>query len=291
MRSGETTGLGLRSGCGISPGRGVCAKGGWVTFLQIFILAVLQGGTEFLPISSSGHLVLVPVITGWPDQGLAMDVAVHVGTLGAVVVYLWRDMWAMLCGFFGLFRGRIDAGAWLILYLAVATIPVAIFGYLVKKYAGDSLRNIELIGWSVLVFGVALYAADKIGPTIMRIEHMTLAAAFIIGMVQVVALIPGSSRSGVTITAARALGYERREAARFSMLLSIPTIIAAGVLTSFDLVETQLRADAVLGAALAFIAALISITLMMRWLQTASYTPFFVYRVVLGLAILGWVYI
>ena len=143
----------------------------------------------------------------------------------------------------------------------------------------------------MLVFGVALYAADKIGPTIMRIEHMTVGAAFLIGMVQVVALIPGASRSGVTITAARALGYERREAARFSMLLSIPTIVAAGVLISFDLVETQLRADAVLGAALSFVAALISITLMMRWLQRASYTPFFVYRVVLGLAILCWVYI
>lgn len=263
-----------------------------MALFHIVVLAIVQGITEFLPISSSGHLILVPWVTGWADQGLRIDVAVHVGTLGAVLAYLWRDVWLMTRSLPRLHRGLADPGARLIIHLVVATIPVVIAGYLVKTYAGNSLRDPALIGWTTLIFGIVLFAADKVGLTIRRIEHMTTGGAFSIGLAQVLALIPGVSRSGITMTAARVMGYERREAARFSMLMSIPTIIAAGTLTGLDLAEAGDRAlqlDAVLAAGLSFVAALIAIALMMRWLARASFTPFVIYRLLLGGVILYWV--
>jgi undecaprenyl-diphosphatase len=267
----------------------IAQGGSGLTLLQIVVLALVQGITEFLPVSSSGHLVLTPVLFGWPDQGLALDVAVHVGTFGAVTVYLWRENLMILRGLGRLATGRVDEGARLAFMVAIASIPVMIAGFLVMQYAGDALRDPTVIGWSFIGFGVLLYLCDRTGLKIRRIPHMTAGAALWIGIAQAFALIPGASRAGTTISMARLLGFERADAARFSMLLSIPAIVGAGVLLGREVVESGdpvLQANVLLAAALAFVAALVAIVAMMYWLQRQSYTPFVVYRIVIGAAIL-----
>jgi undecaprenyl-diphosphatase len=259
-------------------------------FLHLFVLAVVQGITEFLPISSSGHLILVPLLTDWPDQGLRIDVAVHIGTLGAVMLYFWRDIWHMLVGLARLLAGRGGPGARLAFYLIIATLPVVAAGAALKYYdLTGALRSLAVIGWTSLGFGILLYISDRAGMTVRRIEHMTWSTALMIGLAQVLALIPGTSRSGITMTAARFAGYERPDAARFSMLLSIPTIVAAGTLGVLDIIESgdkALGADAAVAAALSLVAALIAIATLMRWLRHAGFMPFVVYRVGLGIFLL-----
>lgn len=265
-----------------------------MALFQITILALVQGITEFLPISSSGHLIMLPIIAGWPDQGLTVDIAVHVGTLAAVVVYFHRDVRALISGGFGFLAGRRDDNTRLALYMIVGTVPVVITGMAASRYLGDALRNIEVIGWTTLTFGIALWLADRFGMTARRIEHMRLPDVVIIGLAQALAVIPGTSRSGITMTAARMLGMERADGARFSMLLSIPTIIAAGTLAGLDLYQAgdaRLTLDAMLAASLAFVTALAAIAILMAWLQHATYTPFVIYRVILGLTLLYFVYI
>lgn len=264
-----------------------------MTLVHLIVVAIVQGITEFLPISSSGHLAMVPKLACWPDQGLLIDVAVHMGTLGAVVFYLWRDVWLMLTAVTRIGVGRRDPGVRLIIMLAIATVPVIIAGLLIHRYAGNALRDLVVIGWATLGFGLVLYACDRFGLTKHQVEHMTRSSALLIGLAQIAALIPGASRAGVTISAARALGYDRQDAARFSMLLSIPTIIGAGALASLDLVQTgdaALQTDAVIAAGLAFVTAYIAIALMMRWLRRASFTPFVVYRIIVGGGVLVFAY-
>ena len=264
-----------------------------MSVLHIVVLALVQGLTEFLPISSSGHLILVPALTGWPDQGLIIDVAVHVGTLGAVVVYFWRDLWAMVLGLWHLTSGRVEAGARLAGYLVIATVPVLIAGFAVNYYAADALRSVTVIAWATLVFGIVLYVADRTGMTVRHVEHLGVGDAVIIGCAQVLALIPGTSRSGITMSAARLLGMERSEAARFSMLLSIPAILGAGTLKGLDLYrlgDVELTSAAVLAAGLAFVAAWATIFALMAWLRRSTFTPFVVYRVFLGGGLLAFSY-
>ncbi len=261
--------------------------------LHIVVLAVVQGITEFLPISSSAHLILVPTVTGWSDQGLALDVAVHVGTLGAVAVYLWRDVGMIFAGLVQATRRRSSPGLHLLGLLVIGTVPVVIAGFLVKRYVGNGLRSVEVIAWASIGFGVLLYVIDRVSLTVKKMEHFGIGAAIAIGLAQVLALIPGTSRSGITMTAARMLGYERPDAARFSMLLSIPVIIASGILLGYDVYKAgnvQLGFDALIGAVIAFVTALIAIILMMSWLRRASFTPFVIYRVILGFVLLAWIY-
>ncbi len=260
-----------------------------MTWLNLIVLAVVQGITEFLPISSSAHLILVPCLGHFPDQGLDMDIAVHVGTLGAVMLYFWRDVWQMFLGVWAALRLRSTPGGRLVLAVIVATIPVVVVGVLVKDDVATLARSIAVLGWTTLIFGILLYVADRLGLTVRRVEHLKLSDAAIIGLAQVIALIPGTSRSGITMTAARVLGYERGEAARFSMLISIPTIFGAGLLAAKDIVEANqpvLTTAALYGAGLAFVTALIAIALLMRWLRHASFTVFAVYRVILGVGLL-----
>ena len=262
--------------------------------LQIIVLAAVQGITEFLPVSSSGHLILVPVVTGWPDQTLIIDTAVHVGTLGAVLIYFWRDMWSMLGGLWSLLRGRANPGARLFGLLVLATIPVVVVGGLISYLdADEALRSVQVIGWTTLGFGLVLYAADRFFMTIRRLEQMRVGGAIAIGLAQVLALVPGTSRSGITMTAARILGFERRDAARFSMLMSIPAIAAAGALKGLELYQSgdaQMTGDAVAVAILSFGIAIVAIALLMAWLRRASFTPFVVYRIGLGVGLLVWFY-
>ncbi|NQU58522.1 MAG: undecaprenyl-diphosphate phosphatase [Rhodospirillales bacterium] len=258
--------------------------------LHIVVLALMQGTTEFLPISSSGHLVLVPILAGWPDQGLIFDVAVHVGTLGAVILYFWRDVFGMTKGVLMLLGGRVEPQAKLAGLIVLATIPVVLAGYGLNRFGMDGLRTLTVIGWTTLGFGLVLWITDRAGMTVRRVEHLGLSDAVIIGIAQVLALIPGTSRSGITMSAARMLGMERTDAARFSMLLSIPTIIGAGALKGLELYQSgdvRLTSDAMLAAGISFITALIAIVVLMAWLKRSSFTPFVIYRIILGVGLLG----
>ena len=259
--------------------------------LQLFLVAVIQGITEFLPISSSGHLILFPQLTGLQDQGQVIDVAVHVGTLGAVVLYFWRDVKQGLAGLPQLARGRIDTpGAKLALGLVVATVPVVLVGLILHlTHLDEAMRSITVIGWTMLIFGLVLYWADQRGANLKGAEDWGVRDALIMGLWQAVALIPGTSRSGITITAGRKMGYTRSEAARLSMLMSIPTIFASGALlgaqVAVDADGAALR-DGALAALFAFVSALLALSLMMRLLRSVSFTPYVIYRVFLGVVLL-----
>lgn len=261
--------------------------------LHLAILALIQGVTEFLPVSSSAHLAVTPRLLGWADQGLVIDVAVHVGTLGAVILYMHREIWDMLAGIGRMLKGRRDKGAKLAGLVILATLPVIGAGFALDHYYPNGLRSLEIIAWATLGFGILLYIADSVGMTLRRIEHLEISDGLLIGIAQCLALIPGTSRSGITMTAARLLGMERTDAARFSMLLSIPAILGAGALKGYELWKSgdaSLTSDAFTAAGLAFITALIAIALMMAWLKRSGFGPFVVYRIVLGLFLLAVAY-
>lgn len=262
---------------------------------QLILVAVIQGITEFLPISSSAHLILLPVLTGFDDQGQLIDVAVHVGTLGAVVIYFWRDVRIGLIGLTRLLKGRVDTpGARLALGLVVATIPVVLVGAIVY-FTGlsDKMRSAEVIGWTMLIFGIVLYYADQRGDTKKQAADWSVRDAAIMGLWQVISLIPGTSRSGITITGARHLGYNRQDAARLSMLMSIPTIMASGFLLGTDALmaaDAAALRDTAIATGFAFVAALLALTVMMRLLRSVSFTPYVIYRSILGIVLLVYVY-
>lgn len=261
---------------------------------QIAILSLVQGISEFLPISSSGHLVLVPWFAGWKDQGLMMDVGVHVGTLGAVMVYLREEIRQMTVGAIRTAKGRgMNDGTRLLLYICIGTIPVVIAGYVVNEYYANAFRSVMVIGWTTLGFGILLWITDKFGLTLRRIEHLKIFDVIVIGVAQTLALIPGTSRSGITMTAGRLLGMERTDAARFSMTLSIPAIMGAGTLKGLELYQSgdgDLTASILIAAGLSFVAAFGAIFLMMAWLRRATFTPFVIYRVLLGGLLLAYAY-
>lgn len=263
--------------------------------LHLLLVAIIQGLTEFLPVSSSGHLILLPALTGMQDQGLVIDVAVHVGTLFAVILYFWSDVRMALAGIPQVLRGRIDTqGAWLALCLAIATVPVVIVG-LILNLTGidDMMRGVAVIGWTMLIFGLVLYWADQRGPQEKVAAQWSLRDALIMGLWQVVALIPGTSRSGITITGGRLLGYTRHDAAKLAMLMSIPTILASGTLLGARVaMDADIAAarDGAIAAVFAFFAALLALAIMMRLLRSVSYTPYVIYRIVLGVVLLIYAY-
>ena len=262
-----------------------------MTFIHLFLLAVIQGITEFLPISSSGHLILLPALTPLEDQGLLLDVAVHVGTLFAVIFYFRSDVALAARGIPDLIRGRIDnQGAWLALCLAIATVPVMIVG-LIFKLTGlmEAMRSVALIGWTMIIFGIVLYVTDQQGQETKTIRNWSLKDALYLGLWQAVALIPGTSRSGICISGARWLGYGRLDAARISMLMSIPTIIASGVLMGGDAVaraDLEGLRDAAIAAVFSFFAAWAALVFMMKLLRYVSFTPYVIYRLILGTVLL-----
>ncbi len=258
---------------------------------NLLLLALIQGVTEFLPVSSSGHLVLLPNLTGLQDQGQVIDVAVHVGTLGAVILYFWPDVRSALGGVPRMLTGRIDTvGSRLAFLLLVATVPVIVAGLILHVTGlADAMRSIAVIGWAMLVFGVVLYWADQRGEQVRQAGEWTLRDAITLGLWQAVALIPGTSRSGITITGARLMGYDRTSAARLSMLMSIPTIAASGILLGGEVIMTadaQTARDGAIAAAFAFVSALAALAIMMRLLRSVSFTPYVIYRVALGVVLL-----
>lgn len=262
-----------------------------MSLFHLILVAIIQGITEFLPISSSGHLILLPSLTGLDDQGLVIDVAVHVGTLGAVVLYFWSDVKQAIAGVPRVLSGQIDTPqARLALGLIVATIPVVIAGlFLHLTGLAAATRSVAVIGWTMLLFGLLLYWMDQKGPQSKKTDDWSLRDAAIMGLWQVLALIPGTSRSGITITGARQLGYTREDGARIAMLMSIPTILASGTLLGLEVIssaDAQVAKDGAIAAVFAFLSALLALSLMMRLLRSVSFTPYVIYRTILGIILL-----
>ena len=230
--------------------------------LQYFIIGIVQGFTEFLPISSSGHLVLVSQLTSWQDQGLFTDVAVHVGTLLAVIIYLRSHITSLIKSFFSFHLTQNDN----LIKIIIATIPAVIVGFFIFDFVQLYFRDIKVVAVTSVVFAALLFVADHFKMKISSLKDMSYLQAFIIGMFQVLAFIPGASRAGVTITGARFLGFDRSSAAIFSMLLSIPIILASLVLTSLDLISSsELNLNlyqSLFAAIIACITALLSICLL-----------------------------
>ena len=264
-----------------------------LTDVQIYTLSLIQGITEFLPISSSGHLVLTSQLFGWPDQGLLLDVAVHLGTLGAVLLYLHKDIWAMIVGVLMVFKGKSHRGQTLIGYLIVGTLPLMAVGFYAKDYI-YLVRTPEIIAYATIGFALLLWAIDRMCMTLIYIKHLNFISVFFIGFMQIFALIPGTSRSGIAITAARFLGMDRREAARFSMLLSIPAILASATLLGWDIYQENqaivLSREILTAIAVSFVAALLFIIIMMAWVKRTTFGIFVLYRVLLGVLLLLWIH-
>ncbi|HZI63490.1 MAG TPA: undecaprenyl-diphosphate phosphatase [Thermoanaerobaculia bacterium] len=258
-----------------------------MTLLQAAILGVVQGITEFLPISSSAHLILAPRVLGWADQGLHFDIAAHLGTFLAVLVYFRGELAAVTLGAGASpsgGRGRLPLALW------VGTIPVAVVGLAVQDFMEAGARSPRLIACTSIVFGLLLAAADRWARRERRLDQIGVRDALLIGAAQALALLPGTSRSGVTITAGRLLRFERAEAARFAFLLSLPVGILIAAKDAYDLARsafpaTQLPAMAV-GLASAALSGYLVIGWLLAWLRRRSLMVFAVYRVLLGILIL-----
>ena len=261
-----------------------------MTTLQIIILAIVQGLTEFLPISSSGHLVLVPYLFEWTDQGLAFDVAVHFGSLVAVCIFFRKDIASLISGGVQVLGGNVKTPeSRMALAIALGTVPAALAGLLFASWIEQNLRDPAVIVYTLAGYGILMAIADRYGRRERNISDVGYKDAFVIGCAQALALVPGTSRSGVTITAARMLGFERQDAARFSFLLSAPVILlAAGykfvemITNDVDVAWGQLG----LGALVSCIVAYISIEFFMRVVTRIGLAPFAVYRLILAVIIL-----
>jgi len=256
-----------------------------VTIIHALILGIVQGLGEFLPISSSAHLVLVPWLFGWEDPGLTFDVALHMGTLFAVVLYFWKD-WVKL------FKAALRPGAsddkrifW---YLVVATIPGGLFGLALEKKAETVFRSPLLIGIMMIVMGTILYLADK-KREIRTMHSMTLKEAIWIGLSQALSIIPGVSRSGSTMTTARFFNLTREEAARFSFLMSTPIILGAGVLKLRHLTMASINLPFSVGVISSFVVGISSISFLLRYLKTSNFGLFVGYRFVIGVIVIAFV--
>lgn len=254
--------------------------------IQIVVLAVVQGLTEFLPISSSGHLVLVPYAFGWSDQGLSFDVAVHFGSLVAVLLFFRTDIAALLRGGVEVLGGKVETiESRLALGIALGTVPAAVAGLLFAGWIEDNLRSPYVIVVTLAGYAVLMALADRLGRRSRDIADVRIRDALLIGVAQTLALIPGTSRSGVTITAGMALGLERQDAARFSFLLAVPVILLA---TGYELLGLVLGdapvawAELGIAAFIAGIVAYLSIDFFMRFVSRIGLLPFAIYRLILA---------
>jgi len=262
-----------------------------MSIVTLIVLALVQGLTEFLPVSSSAHLILAPDAAGFEDQGVLIDLMAHVGSLAAVMIYFRNDVAAVVMGKIALLQGRITPGGRLVLLIAAATPPVLLAGA-VLYFSGlaDALRSPALIAWMMIGFAIPLWAADHFGRKAVTTETLGFRSAMLIGLAQALALLPGASRSGVTMTAARAVGMDREQSARFSMLMSIPVIAAFSLIAVIELARgADLGAsltDGLIIAGLSFAAAYASIAVLMRFVARIGFLPFVIYRVALGALIL-----
>jgi undecaprenyl-diphosphatase len=261
-----------------------------MTAARALVLGILQGLGEFLPISSSGHLIVVPWLFGWADSGLSFDVALHLGTLAAVAAAFWRDWLRMIAAFFrALPSGRVleDRDARLLVYLAVASVPGAVAGLLLDKWAETTFRAPGLVALMMTLVGLVLWAADRRAGRPNHGEDVSLAEALVIGLAQALAIVPGTSRSGVTISAALFLGQKREAAARFSFLLALPITAGAALVKVPHLFRAGSETGPVLvGMLAAALSGFLAIRLLLAYVRTRSYRPFVWYR--LAFALLVW---
>lgn len=262
-----------------------------MSLIQIIVLALLQGFTEFLPISSSAHLILVPVVGHWQDQGLDFDVAVHVGTLSAVVWYFRKELAVMLTDFFASLVKRQLVGesklTWAVLW---GTVPVGLAGLLLHDYVDGPLRSPLVIAVATIVFGLLLWWSDIKGRRLRDEHSINWKDVLVIGVAQAIALIPGTSRSGITMTAGLFMGLTRQAAARFSFLLSIPTIVLAGGYNGLHLLKQGHPIDwmaLLLGIVLSGVTAYLVIHYFLKLLDRMGMLPFLIYRLVLGAVLLA----
>jgi undecaprenyl-diphosphatase len=245
---------------------------------EAIVLGIVQGLAEFLPISSSAHLIIVPWLFNWNDPGLVFDVALHLGTLVALLVYYWREWVSMGASIFNGDRERRR----LLMMLIVASVPGAIIGLLFEKQADTSFRSPPLIAIALAALGIALWLVDRSAPQNRKIGEVTFFDAMLIGLSQAFAIFPGVSRSGSTITTARLLRLERADAANFSFLMATPIIAGAGLFEGRHLIHEGVTGDVVAGFVAAAIFGLIAITVLIRFVRTRTYEPFAWYRVVLA---------
>ncbi|MGO1690568.1 MAG: undecaprenyl-diphosphate phosphatase [Halomonas sp.] len=255
-------------------------------WLQVVVLAVVQGISEFLPVSSSAHLILVPVLTDWQDQGLAFDVALHLGSLSAVIIYFRQEIWQMVISSLAAVSGKgVNEDARLAFWVTLATVPVGIIGLLLHDVISHYMRSTLIIGFSLMSFGLLLGYADWCKRGTRSEYQLCLKDVLIIGGAQVLALIPGTSRSGITITAALMVGMSREGASRFSFLLSIPVIVLAGGLEAIGLLREPHSIDWVammVGTLLSGVSAYLCIHYFLVIIKKIGMQPFVIYRVLFG---------
>jgi undecaprenyl-diphosphatase len=266
-----------------------------VTYFEAIVLGIVQGLTEFLPISSTAHLRIVPEFFGWGDPGAAFTAVVQLGTMAAVLLFFWRDLWRIASTWVRALyqpepRGTLDARlGW---YLVYGTIPIAILGLVFKDQIETGARDLRLIGWVLILLGLVLWLVDRAFPQRKTIADLNLRDGVIYGFAQALALIPGVSRSGATITAGRALGYTREDAARFSFLLSVPAVVLSGLFEMRKIGDagTAGFGPTLVATVVAFAVGYASIAWLLRWLTGHSMLVFAVYRVLLGALVLVLVY-
>ncbi|MHB8156422.1 MAG: undecaprenyl-diphosphatase UppP [Desulfocucumaceae bacterium] len=254
-----------------------------MSLFEAVVMGIVQGLGEFLPISSSAHLVLTPWAFGWKDPGLSFDVALHLGTLAAVMVFFWKD-WILMARD-GL-QGRKTNEGKMFWYLVVATLPGAFFGYMFEGYIETVFRNPLIIGILLIVMGIILYLVDKTSPAYKDLYRVGWKESVFIGISQAFALLPGVSRSGITMTAGRFMGLDRETAARFSFLLSTPIIAGAGVVKLKDLTPSDLTLPFIAGVLVSAAVGFIAIRFLLRFLVSNSFNIFVIYRFVLGAVII-----
>lgn len=258
-------------------------------FLQSIILGIIQGITEFLPISSSAHLILMPIITGWKDQGVGFDLAVHVGTLFAVILYFRKEVSELLVDGVRSIAARQHVGqsrlGWAVV---VATIPACIAGILLLDYIDTTLRAVGVIITTTVVFAVFLAIADRFARGSRRLEDIGFKDAIIVGLAQAVALIPGTSRSGATMTAGLFLGLNREAASKFSFFMAIPITAAAALVKLLEIASDSIVVDwsgFLIGGVVSFITAMTAIHFFLKWLNAFGMWPYVIYRLVLAVVL------
>ncbi|MRJ77471.1 undecaprenyl-diphosphate phosphatase [Aeromicrobium sp. SMF47] len=260
-------------------------------FLQAVVLGVIQGLTEFLPISSSAHLAIFPKFFGWDDPGAAYTAVIQIGTELAVLLYFWRDIWTIGSGWVrGVFsREARQAPEWRMgWFVIIGSLPIVVLGLLLQDAIDREFRNLWVIGTTLIVLGIVLGIAERVGRKSSPIEDLTMKHAILLGLAQAGALVPGVSRSGATISMGLFLGYERAAATRYAFLLAIPAVVGAGIYKLKDIGGDNAYGvgPTVVGTVVSFVVGLAVIHWLLRYVSTHSYTPFVVYRIGLGALVL-----
>jgi len=257
---------------------------------HIFFIAIIQGITEFLPISSSAHLIIIPYIMKVSDQGVLIDISAHLGSLLALIIFFKKESVILFKGLIQFFSLKLQKEEFfLLLKIIIATIPICLFGLIFKIYRLDIIfRSIELIGWTMIIFGMLLFYADKLGKEKKSLKNLSFKESLFIGLFQAFALIPGVSRSGISITGFRIFGYNKYDAIKISLMMSIPTILLSAFFISPEILEEKNISiiEILIPFVLSFITAFVTLKLMVKYIYIFGFTPYIIYRIFLGLILL-----